>query len=238
MTSGIYIIHNTINEMVYIGKSSNIEDRWIRHKQELSKNTHHSYKLQKDYNYGVVLYYDILEISYEDLSSKEVAYIKEFNSYYCGYNCTTGISTTGSGYDSVNASLNKEDYKSIINYIAYTQHSLVEISKILNVPLSIVNNISSLRRHSWIESEMPVEYAILRNKQNTINPKPRNSNPDIEKVFIELVNTDNSIETILSKYSLSKKQIQHILYGTAYKWLKTIYPKEYSILDTKIKHYK
>lgn len=45
MTRGIYLINNNIDNKVYIGQSSLIEDRWARHKRDLKNNTHHSCKL-------------------------------------------------------------------------------------------------------------------------------------------------------------------------------------------------
>ena len=50
---GIYAIINKTNGKMYIGESINILLRWKFHKEELSKGSHHSYKLQQDWNeYG------------------------------------------------------------------------------------------------------------------------------------------------------------------------------------------
>lgn len=50
---GIYAIRNTKNNKMYIGESFNILLRWKFHKEELNNGTHHSYKLQADWNeYG------------------------------------------------------------------------------------------------------------------------------------------------------------------------------------------
>lgn len=47
---GIYIIKNTINNRVYIGKSNDIRKRWLTHKRNLKSGKHHNEKLQKDYD--------------------------------------------------------------------------------------------------------------------------------------------------------------------------------------------
>lgn len=48
--SGIYCIHNKINNYVYIGSAVNIRIRFNSHKSELEKNKHHSQYLQNSFN--------------------------------------------------------------------------------------------------------------------------------------------------------------------------------------------
>ena len=47
---GIYAIRNTKNNKMYIGESIDIEQRWKVHQEDLDNGTHHSYKLQEDYD--------------------------------------------------------------------------------------------------------------------------------------------------------------------------------------------
>jgi group I intron endonuclease len=47
---GIYQIENKENGMIYIGSSNNIFNRWKIHIANLNNKTHHSYKLQEDWN--------------------------------------------------------------------------------------------------------------------------------------------------------------------------------------------
>jgi len=52
-TCGIYRIINTVNHKTYIGQSTNIEDRFIRHRYQLKNNIHGNIKLQNAWNkYG------------------------------------------------------------------------------------------------------------------------------------------------------------------------------------------
>lgn len=46
--SGIYRIN--INNKCYIGSAVNIKHRWMRHKTQLTNQTHHSILLQRAYN--------------------------------------------------------------------------------------------------------------------------------------------------------------------------------------------
>ena len=48
--TGIYKITNTENNKVYIGESIRIEKRWEQHLDALRSNSHHSEKLQREYN--------------------------------------------------------------------------------------------------------------------------------------------------------------------------------------------
>lgn len=51
---GIYLIHNSISNKSYVGSASySIYQRWSRHINDLNKNKHHNYHLQRSWNlYG------------------------------------------------------------------------------------------------------------------------------------------------------------------------------------------
>lgn len=52
--SGIYCIKNKITKRVYVGKSTNIEERWEAHKKKLLAKSHNNYLMQNDCNsYGI-----------------------------------------------------------------------------------------------------------------------------------------------------------------------------------------
>jgi group I intron endonuclease len=53
MTAGVYSIRNKVNNRIYIGSSISIENRYNSHIKDLSNHSHHSWKLQKDWDlYG------------------------------------------------------------------------------------------------------------------------------------------------------------------------------------------
>lgn len=53
MNSGVYRILNLNNDHQYIGSAADLEKRWIRHRNDLMKNKHHSPYLQRAWNqYG------------------------------------------------------------------------------------------------------------------------------------------------------------------------------------------
>lgn len=94
---GIYKITNKINGKVYIGQSMDIERRWEDHKLKLQNNSHHSQKLQENYNsYGENNFkFEIIEEINEDFKIQvqkcilyilENKYIKQYDSINNGYN--------------------------------------------------------------------------------------------------------------------------------------------------------
>jgi len=102
LTIGIYKITNKSNNKVYIGESFNIERRWNEHKLDLENNSHHSYKLQNDYNiYGKNNFkFEVIEevrirnklvIQKVYLLAFEDKYMKQFNSINNGYNVENTI---------------------------------------------------------------------------------------------------------------------------------------------------
>ena len=101
---GIYKITNKINKKVYIGQSTNIEQRFIKHKAELRGGYHHNKHLQKAWNkYGEINFkFEIIyvvpnfildEKYIHDLLNKlEIDYILVYDSTNInkGYNLTKG----------------------------------------------------------------------------------------------------------------------------------------------------
>jgi group I intron endonuclease len=90
---GIYTIYSKSQNKYYVGKSKDIEKRFLKHKSDLRLNRHHSKYLQNVYNkYGLEdLSFEIIqECSYEESSSLEKYYIKKYNSFEEGFNNTEG----------------------------------------------------------------------------------------------------------------------------------------------------
>jgi len=91
--TGIYMIKNKLNNKIYVGQSSNIENRWWKHKSFLNKNTHHNKRLQEDWNkYGKENFMmKILEECPNSLlNEREIYWINHFNSFENGYNLNIG----------------------------------------------------------------------------------------------------------------------------------------------------
>lgn len=94
--SGIYIIKNTKNNLVYIGKSVDIKARWYAHKSfgnPSSKLPSYRTKIYPAMRaIGIEHFYlEVLEYcDFDVLNERECYWIKKYNSYNNGYNMTPG----------------------------------------------------------------------------------------------------------------------------------------------------
>lgn len=96
---GIYKIENLINGKCYIGQAVNIQKRWNVHKNVYIKENDiaYNYPLYRAFRkYGIDNFdFAVLEeCRVEDLNTKEVEYIKQYDSFFSGYNQTLGGDTT------------------------------------------------------------------------------------------------------------------------------------------------
>lgn len=95
MIGYIYRITNLQTQKAYVGITEDYERRRKRHIQDLRKNSHHSPKLQRAWNYWGEENFEFSCRSvkihqYEDLYKLEIAEIQKYNSYNDGYNCNSG----------------------------------------------------------------------------------------------------------------------------------------------------
>lgn len=94
MLGNLYIIKNTVNDKVYIGKTYNtIEQRFKEHKQDARRESRKHNKFQRAIRkYGEENFYIELLGQFEEglLEDKEIEYIAKYDSYHNGYNSTLG----------------------------------------------------------------------------------------------------------------------------------------------------
>lgn len=75
--SGIYKIINKLNGKYYVGRTTNFEERWLKHKSDLIKNRHHNDILQRSWNkYGADNFeFIIVERTHSLLKELEQTYL-------------------------------------------------------------------------------------------------------------------------------------------------------------------
>lgn len=182
---------------VYIGQSYSPDQRLTRHRQKLRDGIHHSKKLQAEYPDCGIPELEILEkCLVSEADNKEIAWIKQFNSFYAGYNSSIGGSGTGIGLDSTNCKYLAEDYKAILTFLAYTDMTTKEIAEELNVGQSTVLNISSQSYHTYLKDTMPKEWQLMVSKQR--------HHPNWRK-YPQVIDPEGNIYTVNSARAFSRE---------------------------------
>ena len=93
MPSGIYGIHNLINNKWYVGQAVNIKARWNTHRSLLFRNERdsiHLLRAWKKYGSDAFEWLVLEECPPDELDEKEIFWIAEKDSYVHGYNRTLG----------------------------------------------------------------------------------------------------------------------------------------------------
>lgn len=144
MSCGIYKITNLINHKNYIGQSINIERRWKDEKDRAfnqNSNSYNSALSQSFRKYGLSNFsFEILEqCDIKDLDVKEIFYIEKYNSYYNGYNETTG----GQGNPNAVCKISEKDLLSIYDLLLNSSKSQKEIAEIFSVGQDVISTINN-----------------------------------------------------------------------------------------------
>lgn len=91
--SGIYVILNTKDGKVYVGKAQDINSRWQHHKTMLNRNTHDNIHLQRAWNKYGAKAFKFQKLEYcpiEKLNEREIHHIAIYKARGIAYNLTDG----------------------------------------------------------------------------------------------------------------------------------------------------
>jgi len=164
--SGIYCIYfDNLDGQYYIGCANDISLRIQNHLSALKRGNHHNYKLQKAYNTYGNPSIEILEYcSAKDLLSKEIEYIKKFDSFCTGFNLTLGGEGGSPGESNHAAKHTLNDYITVLRELAYSDKTYSEISSLTEVSIDIIKKISAQKAHTYLSELCPTEYALIQTK--------------------------------------------------------------------------
>lgn len=219
MNIGIYCLYfDKLDDMYYIGCSSNLSKRKAWHISMLSLGKHTNKRLQQAFiEYGTPVV-EVLELcTLDKLKDREIFWIKEFSSFTRGFNNTSGGDGAGFGEGVHNALYTESVYKEILRTLATTTLSLREVAIKLNVKLDVVKHISSLSGHTWLEESMPNEYNIVKNKY--LNNSRNNSAGSKGIIYPILVSPSNvkfivsNIHEFCREHSLQPQNLHKVLTG-------------------------
>lgn len=163
MVTGIYKIWINNPLKVYIGYASDLSNRKSKHFSMLNNGSHHSIKLQNAFDKYKVFNFEVIEYT-NDLQSREVYWINQYNSYSSGYNMTEGGEGAPEGEHHHNALAVLDTYKNIVILLATTNNTAKEIATILDTSINVVQDIALGNTHTYLRNIMPEHYNNMLGK--------------------------------------------------------------------------
>lgn len=166
MTCGVYKLEFKGTDKVYIGKSINIEQRFVLHRSKFNRGIH-TVKLQNAFNtFGMPVLHILVECTRELLGEAENTAITNNNAMTCGLNSMLQVGAsflpdkdTGK-YGYVNPQLVE-----VLKLLAYsTDKTREEISILTGVSVGVVGTVSACRSTEALYLEYPLEYAIVKKR--------------------------------------------------------------------------
>lgn len=192
---GIYKITNKINGHSYIGQSIDIKRRWRDHK---NKKINCDTPLQRAFKkYGIDNFtFEVLEeCSSESLNEKEQYYIMKYNTYYDGYNATTG----GQGTPNGAVKISQEQLEEIFNLLENSTLTQKEIAEKYHVGMDTISDINygnsrhqsnrsypirSKNKTHCIDCGIEINYGTLRcTNCNQMHQRKVKNRPSKEELF-------------------------------------------------------
>lgn len=214
----IYKIYCLCTDKVYIGQTVQHPPikRWVDHYKEAYTNKNDLYLYRAIRQWGITNFtFQILEedIALEDLNSKEIEWIKKFNSNNPEY----GYNLTGGGVFTSKTQLDEEKVKEIIKAIkTHTEKNFVELAKIYGVSREMISDINCGETWYFVNEHYPIRD----------NSKLKNilSEQDVYEIY-RLLKEETALTDIAKKYGVSVTNISNINQGRIYKFLpSTDYP--------------
>ena len=144
MACGIYKITNKINDKAYIGQAIDIESRWSKEKSRAFQPNSHEYNktLSKAFRkYGIENFtFEVIEECNIDLlNQKEIYYISYYDTYFNGYNETTG---GNNGTSNACSKISKQQLLEIYNLLQNSSLSQKEIADLYHVGNDVISTIN------------------------------------------------------------------------------------------------
>jgi len=242
MSCGVYILYyETDDFQYYIGKSTNIERRFRDHCRELKNSTHKNKALFEGFiKHGTpsLSILEIVDCIDSLLYTREIFWIKEFDSFNNGMNETIGGEGVGSGEMHPASLYTNDEIINLVKYILkHSKDTLTKVSIALNIDLNTVRAVACGSEHTWLHKEIPDEYIELLSLSGT-----RVSGLKGELAYSSIYSNEKIIEImhyLLEGYTAKEVSLQlnvgvqtiyGIFNGRDHTWLKETYPEEYSYM--------
>lgn len=154
----------------YIGKSSSFEERKRAHLNALKRGKHHSSKAQSLFDkYCTEPTFLIIEECLEEQAfDKEVEYIRTFDSYNKGLNCTPGGAGLGLDHTKYGVLYSKRQILKVFSLLINRTLSYEDISLKTGVKIGIIKGIRRGTKHLWLKEEYPDKYYTMSHLRKVI----------------------------------------------------------------------
>lgn len=235
---GIYLIHNHLNNKIYIGKSIDILGRWQQHidNAHLEKYDYEFYKDLKDINSFT---FQILELCLqEQLQAKEQYYIDYYSASSQGYNQVEAIDLTKQ-----ESLLLQENILKAINLLENTNLFYNQIAEQTNLSVNTIANINRCKTYTKYHHYINNIREECGRKQyfdkGELNPNSKLTESDVIKIIELLENTTLTAKEIGDKFNVSRSTINNINLKQRWGYLSPQYQnnirKESKLLKRRVK---
>lgn len=219
MTCGIYLLRFNNTNRVYIGKSKNIEYRYTGHIWK-TKRQEAPIKLQEAFNtYGIPSLEILVECTEQELDSNEKDLIKKYDTITNGFNNSTGGDggPCMDGLNNSNSIYKEEDLFNVLYFLSEPIYSITEIAELTGVSKRAIENIASLKSHTWMRDKWPELYkkieALKTLNRHSVNLSMNRKNNKIispEGVEYEVL----SVRAFAKEHNLLDSSVSSVLSGT------------------------
>lgn len=228
--TGIYAIKNTINDKIYIGRSTDIERRWKAHLCAARNNDPCKIHLAMKELGLENFYLEIIEeCSLELLNEREQYYIDYYNSWHDGYN--NGESKNFlEGENNPNAKLTKRDIAEIRSRQSKLKENRREIFNSFSNKITWTNFLFICKYKTWVNilPEYNTKEIMEWHKKQLGNESIKMDKDELIRVF-KLRKEGLSCTKIGKIIGKSKQTIERVINGTYYKKeakeIKDIFPE-------------
>ena len=197
---GIYALYWEKSDMVYVGQTTK-SNRLYQHIRLLEKGSHFNYKCTDQYiKYGNPEYIELEVCSISELNNKEILWIKQFSPSIL--NLTSG-GTSGSGTMSSGSVYSRSTILKILSRLYRTLETYAEISKRLNVGISVVSKIALGTEHIWIQEQYPKHFASIQNNR-ILRAKNNTPSRHKEKIYPNVIDPYGVTHTITNAKDFCK----------------------------------
>lgn len=170
MTCGIYALYWEEQDLIYIGLSQNIEDRFKEHIRDMVRGNHSNYLIQGTYfSYGKPSLTQILEeCIISELNSAEVYWTKAFSALKSKVGlCLIEPGNNVYGTNSRNSKYTRRQILKVFSLLYKSTIAHKDVAKRAKVPKNLVDDIACRSSHLWLRESYPDKYRTLLENKDT-----------------------------------------------------------------------